>query len=443
MPQNLNVLQVLEHERIPVDSARLPTDKSISEEEADWLVRLNEDRRGFCTREYKLVRFAQFCGIVRLPTRTIEIFPKVSVGDPEPGSIEDTTFSQSRNALLFMLRYVSGFPFTQMGTAAQRQTDMPLLDVFIQYFLQQVAAVVKQGLLTAYVEHQDNLPFLRGRLAVAQHLRTNQRRPDRLYCAYDELTADNKHNQVLRHVLSVVRPWIHSDRLQQLWLELWPVFAEFDTKAFTADQVAVIPRQRLARHYDSLLVWCEWLLRLQSPALLTGEQHAPALLFNMNTLFEAYVTAAVRHEFTAQNATVEAHGQELPLAFGNTKENAFTIDPDVTVRSAVDGARLLIVDAKWKMLDPDKDHWGIAVGDMYQMLAYAIAGKCRSIRLAYPWLAGIAKPAQWPKFDIPIGLLAQHTRVTVEVQLYRLDGFAPATDADADEPSQADLAGIT
>jgi hypothetical protein len=64
--------------------------------------------------------------------------------------------------------------------------------------------------------------------------------------------------------------------------------------------------------------------------------------------------------------------------------------------------------------------------------------------LAYPWLAGIAKPAHWPKFDIPIGLLAQNTRVTVEVQLYRLDGFASAAaaDADADEPSYAGLAGI-
>lgn len=427
MQNNSDLLRVLEHERITVDSDRKPGDRSLTEDEAEWLIQLNEDRPGFCNREYKRVRFAQFCGIVRLPTRTIEILPKVSVADPESGMTEGEAVDRSRNALLSMLRYVSDFPFTQIGTAPQSHTAMPLLDVFIQHFLQQVAMLVKRGLLTEYVEQEENLPFLRGRLTVAQHLRTNHRRPDRLYCSYDELSADNKHNQVVRHVLSVVRGWPRSQRSQQLWLELWPFFLNFQDRVFTADQVSTIPRQRLAHHYDAVLVWCEWLLRLKSPALLIGKQHAPALLFNMNALFEAYVTSCVRYEYRDKDTIVESHGTPLPLAYGNMKGDKFSIEPDMTVRRDIDGARILIVDAKWKMLDPAKEHWGIAVGDMYQMLAYAVGCKCSSIRLAYPWLAGISKQEQWPEFKIPVGLSEPTSQVTVAIQLYPLAGGEDAS----------------
>lgn len=426
MQNNSDTLRVLEHERIAVDSAREPWDRSFTEDEADWLIQLNEERPGFCIREYKRVRFAQFCGIVRLPTRTIEILPKVSVADPDPGVAQGELVDRSRNALLSMLPYVSGFPFTQIGTAPQSHTDMPLLDVFIQHFLQQVATLVKRGLLTAYVENEENLPFLRGRLTVAQHLRTNHRRPDRLYCSYDELTADNRHNQVVRHVLAMVQGWLRSRRSQQLWLELWPFFLNFQDRAFTADQVAAIPRQRLARHYDSLLVWCEWLLRLKSPALLAGKQHAPALLFNMNALFEAYVTSSVRHEYRHENITVESHGTPRPLAFSKTNGDKFFIEPDLSVRRDVDGARILIVDAKWKMLDPATEHWGVAASDMYQMLAYAVGCKCYAIRLAYPWLAGIPKSQQWPEFNIPVGLSEPTSQVTVAIRLYPLAGVEDA-----------------
>ena len=42
-----------------------------------------------------------------------------------------------------------------------------------------------------------------------------------------------------------------------------------------------------------VLTWCEWLLSLTSPALSTGTAHAPRLLFDMNKLFEAYVSGVV------------------------------------------------------------------------------------------------------------------------------------------------------
>jgi 5-methylcytosine-specific restriction enzyme subunit McrC len=63
-------------------------------------------------------------------------------------------------------------------------------------------------------------------------------------------------------------------------------------------------------------------------------------------------------------------------------ERKFQLHPDVAVRR---GARFsILIDTKWKLLDPTMTHEGVGQSDMYQAYAYAREFECPNAILLYP-----------------------------------------------------------
>ena len=61
--------------------------------------------------------------------------------------------------------------------------------------------------------------------------------------------------------------------------------------------------------------WARWILALLAPALRAGRTEAPALLFNMDWLFESAVaTVARRRVYEESGLTVEAQDTSQALA---------------------------------------------------------------------------------------------------------------------------------
>jgi 5-methylcytosine-specific restriction enzyme subunit McrC len=412
-------LRVFEHEPVPVSVGGVSSTGKLTESEAELLLRINDARPGFCQRGFLEVRFSQYCGIVRLPNRILEVLPKIANGSPA-GELRDDEARRSRQVLLGMLRAVPGFPIFQVGTAEQSDARMPLLEIFISHFLKEVLAEVKRGLLTRYMAEEENLHVLRGRIQTPEHARFNHHRPDRFYCAFDELTADNGYNRAIRFTLAMVRSWIVSESLQQLWLELWAIFAEIGNEAYTASKVAQLPRHRLVRRYEGILQWCEWILNLQTPSLLQGRNQAPALLFDMNRLFESYVAVCKRRDYPPPIFSVKVQGPQLQLARSqdSSLRDSFPLRPDVTVMDNASKKPVVIYDAKWKIVEK-----GVSERDVYQMLAYAVAFRCMDIRLVYPWIEGAYQPAEdgtLEVFKILLPAVGQH-EVSVSVQVLKDD----------------------
>ena len=171
----------------------------------------------------------------------------------------------------------------------------------------------------------------------------------------------------------------------------------------SASDVAKLPRDRTTRRYDQVLTWCEWLLSLTSPALSTGMARAPGLLFDMNKLFEAYVSGMVE-QASGDNFVVHRQGPAQALAARGAAD-AFMLRPDITVwQTDSDGGAgniHRVLDAKWKRLDPHEAQWGVDQADIYQLLAYAVRFGCTQLELVYPQ-PGVALSASdgLPMFEI-------------------------------------------
>ena len=129
-----------------------------------------------------------------------------------------------------------------------------------------------------------------------------------------------------------------------------------------------------------------------SPALfLAGEWQSTAsgsapgfaLPFLMNELFEEFIGRSLRRAPPGRVALQHGGRHALSDASGN---DLFALRPDAVIDAPT---RTIIVDTKWKRLNPRQRDLEISSSGIYRMLAYARAyGAARAI-LLYPWSAEI------------------------------------------------------
>ncbi|HJU39038.1 MAG TPA: hypothetical protein VJ724_05645 [Tahibacter sp.] len=394
----------LEHETIPVGD---PSDGApLDEADANALLALNERQPGFCVRTVAGVRLAQYCGLVRLRTCVVEILPKFGMAQRR-----DDDADVARAALLRMLRHARALAITRVGDVTQRTVRAPLLDAFIDAFLACALERARHGLVSRYVGRVDDLRVIRGRYLARHDALRNVARPHLAHCDYDDFDADNPYNRAIRAALEACRDWIRQPSLQTRWLETFARYDGVTRIPMRARDVARLPRDRTTRHYEAVLRWCELLLSFASPALRSGEAPMPALLFDMNKLFEAHV-ARLEHDGADDGLVVRTRGHGRALAMRDGVD-AFDLQPDVAVsRVSTPDDVERIVDAKWKRLDPGLENWGVSRNDVHQMLAYAVRYRCRRIELVYPE-PDRAPRAVPPTFDIALGDDAAPVRVAV------------------------------
>jgi len=417
----MRVITVLEHESIPVvsdgeaDRRLLLGDNGeaplwLTEAEAVSLLGINDLRPGFCERTATGVRFAQYCGVLRLGSVVIEVLPKTGMGNARlPEEV-----GGARRALLTMLSTASKLRLIAMDHVGQLTVHAPLLEIFVQAFLQCALDQARRGLLFRYLSRTDNLTVARGRFHVHGHIRENLARPHLLHCEFDEFTADNAYNRAVRTALDVIRPWIRTSAGHRMWFEAHARFADISSVRLRATDVAKLHRDRTTRHYEPLLDWCELLLDLLNPSLRAGHDTAPGLLFDMNRLFEAYVQHV---EGTGAEPGHRVRTQEASRHLATCGDSpAFTLKPDISVwRKGPDGTDevIRILDAKWKRVDPRKTNWGVGEADVYQLLAYAVRYQCSHLELVYPAPDDMPEKAEPPVFTIA----SPHLTATVELRV--------------------------
>jgi 5-methylcytosine-specific restriction enzyme subunit McrC len=371
-------LTALEHQPIPVTSDG--NGWSLTPDEAERLAQIGEQRPGFCEIGHRKVKLAQFCGVVAMGERVLEILPKTQDGS--------STADECRGVLLRLLRWTDRFPQFQHQPVGQHLRRAPLLEAFIGAFFDAVIRVMRGGLMKQYQEQDDDLTVLRGRIVVMRQLGIHANRPDVVACAFDELTVDNVWNRVLKKAIRCTRPWIRSVELNRQWVELMGVLYDVDDMRLSSPDVARLTFNRQAERYRAAIEWARWILALLAPALRAGRSEAPALLFDMNKLFESAVAKVVRkriHGFSGVMVEAQDTSRSLVTMVGQDRvEAGFLLRPDLVFRRH--GSIVGIADTKWKVVGQDsRGRLMPTEADMYQMHAYAAAFQCSDVALIYPW----------------------------------------------------------
>jgi 5-methylcytosine-specific restriction enzyme subunit McrC len=245
-----------------------------------------------------------------------------------------------------------------------------LLDLLARLFAKQAEQMIRRGLYREYVERQDNLRFIRGRLMPLDDLTTNRGLRHQVVCRFTELTADVPHNQVLRAVTEQLLQFTYrlpGIREQLAWNSAH--LAEVGRTPVTERDIAALRYGRLNGHYRGVHALARLVIRHFTFDFQAGERPAPSFLVDMDKVFEEYVRQLVSEQ-------ARMYGLRLRSSTGLRldRDGQVPIDPDIVLS---DGKRVrAAIDAKYKRESQQ--------ADVYQALAYAKGLGLSRVALVYP-----------------------------------------------------------
>jgi 5-methylcytosine-specific restriction enzyme subunit McrC len=387
-------LSVLEWGRVPVGMGgftRAQADRLLAAARAHPSG--GNDGTSILIDHYRWLRSQQVVGVLAAEGCSLEILPKMDEFN-EAGEKKYTTGPAAiRYRLVHMLDVALGLEIGTGNQAEMARQGETLLDILVRVFADKLVTEVRRGLPQDYLQFEEDLPNLRGRLDVARQFTILAVRPDRLACRFDALSVNTCLLQIMKACVLFLARHARQYETQRRLAELRLVLAEVHDVPRALLPWDKVRFDRSNRHWGSLLTLAKLFLGRQWQATHhAADGHSPegtALLFPMNELFETYVAVLLKRAIVPLGFEVIVQGglrhclEELDKN-DIPRRALFQTRPDVIVRSG--GQAVLILDTKWKRIGSDASDAkrGVAQADVYQLIAYARLYHCPRLLLLYP-----------------------------------------------------------
>lgn len=309
------------------------------------------------------VRFVSYSwvGVVRFSRFEVRILPKLA-GD-NLGLVEMLEFTSRLNAL----RRCSNF-----RKLAADGTD--LLDLLILLLSEECERIVQAGMISGYVEQEDELPVVRGRLLADRQWLQRFGRVDRVICRFDEHEQDVPENQLLAFALDLCSRIATNGTIRRRTRQLGNVInAVCDKFALNLDSARhEIVYDRLNEHYQSAheLVWLILDGLGVRDLFTTGNARVFSFLLDMNRLFEAFVREVLTRLLDKTGLGLDyLHSERSIIVRAGTHQTYSRVIPDFLVLQRNTAVPQAVVDAKYKLYDSIR----VSNADIYQSFLYAYA----------------------------------------------------------------------
>lgn len=213
-----------------------------------------------------------------------------------------------------------------------------LSPLIIVHFLSVVREVLRGGLKKDYVQREENLKKVKGHIAILRHERTNvlRKRPDKVYCRYQEYSVDIPENRLLkkalifsRQILSTLPQGASRASLEHALHQCLSAFAHVGDE-IEVSELKHFKYQKLFRTYSEAIRLAQIILRRYDYSLTnieSKEEACPVFWLDMSLLFEHYVLGLLR----------EAYGDKVEY-----QAEGYTGRPDFICQDP-----MLVMDAKY------------------------------------------------------------------------------------------------
>jgi 5-methylcytosine-specific restriction enzyme subunit McrC len=345
------------------------------------------------------IKTKNYVGVIETSKGLIlEVLPKIffdySVED------YDTELLDTKKVFLKMLSKLKNSPFLNISSAhLKTSSSFPLLEVFIENYINEIKKIIRAGVKSQYVDKQENLNFLKGKIINSLNIKHNHSNKARFYCGFDEFSDNMVYNQLIKSTLLKLNRISKSYNNKANILQLLHHFDTInESNDFIADFKKVNDNNRLFSNYKQAISWSEVFLMNKSFTNFSGNSKNMAILFPMERIFEDYIGYLCKKYAGGREIKTQDKSYYLveERVFSGTKrpEQKFRLKPDVVSR---DGDSVLVIDTKWKLLtNSPKGNYGISQSDMYQLYAYGkkytVKDKSPALILLYPKNKNFIKP---------------------------------------------------
>lgn len=365
MMEKPDTITVFEHQSIKVGH-KDSCGKEFTSEHLKLLVRFRgemvDDKFPYYTLIYNGVRFKQYVGILNVGGLQIEVLPKTDYSTDDA----DTW----RGHLLTMLNTVYKLQAKALTVANQHLKSSPILDVFLQRFLDEVERLLHVGLIKTYRQEIGNRSSLKGKLLMSKHLMKNVVHKERFYVNYTTYDRNHLCNRILYKSLKIIPDVTHNSYIINRARTLFFEFPELHDMAVSDSLFSQLKYDRKSEEYKKAIEIARLILLNYMPDLQQGRNGVLALMFDMERLWEEYVFVILKRKLTRYDVSAQQSTR-----FWERK----TIRPDIVI-SAKDNTPLLVIDTKWKC---PKDYKP-SPSDLKQMYAYHRYWNVKNTILLYP-----------------------------------------------------------
>ena len=220
-----------------------------------------------------------------------------------------------------------------------------------------------RGLLHGYRTEEEALHTVRGRIRFADQIRHRFGIPLPIEVRYDEFTDDITENQLVKAALARLggmRLRSHEARRRLGWIAA--MLENVSSVEYPPNNMPEVAFDRLNEHYREVVGLSRLILRHSAFESSRGGVRATGFLMDMNTLFQEFVTVALREGLGVSERVFREKNIDTLDVDGKVK-----LRPDLTWWHG--GLCLFVGDAKYKGIENES----VPNADLYQLLAYVTA----------------------------------------------------------------------
>lgn len=356
---------ILRQEEGASGSLSLP---GLETEEATACMKLSASKYG-----QEILTVQNYVGTIMLSTgTTIEILPKLFKDDKQENR------ENARRLVVEMLKACGLITYKSFQNANLKYEKMPIFEIYIRIFLNEIFDLYKKGLKSGYELKQENEKFLKGKLLFSQHIKYNFAHAERFFVEYDEFSVNRPENRLIKATLERLKRVAQAEENKRDLRRLLMIFEDVESSTHIDSDFQKCTGGRNMKEYEGILSFCKMFLRGLSYSTYAGKHNTLALLFPMEKLFEGYIAKKLKEKMTDWKVVPQCKGQYL-----FTEPKMFLLKPDVYLEK---DEKVILLDTKWKVLfDDRRQNFGISQADMYQMYAYYNRySKVKRVVLVYP-----------------------------------------------------------
>lgn len=315
------------------------------------------------------VRFHQFVGALQIGRYCIEVLPKI---DRYRNS---ETLAQK--VLIDMLRQ-SGFISVKTPTESSlRLKQNFILETYVQMFLEETWQLIHKGLVKHYHKEEGNKNSLKGSLIFSKHINKNNVHAERFYVRFSTYDKEHPLNRVLYKTLLLISELSINQETTASSKTQLGLLPELKDILVSDEFFSKINYNRKTEAYRKAINIARLLLLNYHPDLSNGRNNVLALMFDMNDVWETWVTRRLALLSKKHDDSVFIRAQSKKIFWTGKTGERIKQKPDIIVE--VNEKPIFIIDTKWKIIDrrPSEE-------DIRQMFAYNRLFGSSLAFLAYP-----------------------------------------------------------
>ena len=323
----------------------------------------------FLKGKKRQIKTKNYVGVIETANGlTLEILPKIFFNyEKEDYNYELAT---TKKIFLKMLSKLKNTPFFNINSVhLKTSSNFPLLEIFIENYINEVNRIIRVGMKSQYVRNQENITYLKGKVLNSLNLKLNHSNKARFYCEFDEFSKNMVFNQLIKSALLKLNKISNSHVNRTNILHLLHHFDSIDESFDFITDFRKTRNNRQFLRYKKIISWSEVFLMNKSFTNFKGDSKNMAILFPMERVFEDYVGYLMKTYIAGYEVTTQ--DKSFFLVDKHKTNSKFMLKPDIVATNSLSHEQI-IIDTKWKLLNEsnEKNNYNIYQPDMYQLYAY-------------------------------------------------------------------------